>query len=518
MIWGVVSLVLLLVIIGLTIWLLVRQSNVCPDKKKLNENCSNTTECNSGLVCSASTGVTGGTGNICKVAFGGVCSTSSECGSGLSCNSGICSPTLGTGGQICPCSTGFTCINNICRAIVGRPCTNGTDCASGVCVNNICGITGMDGITNLTPGNNGNWNNNSWNNCSSRYSDESSRCRDSSKYSSRYSSSNLKYSSSRDTDSSKYTSKYSNSSTDLSDSSILKNSRYSDSTDWDNSKKSSLLTCTDTDCSGIKYFKNGSVVKNKSSDTSSDNISDCGPKKCKRRYSTSSLTSNYSSHDSYVRRGVYVTDASNNDRTLFTSIEEPIIDIAKNSNNTFLLLLKDGNLVSNSGTNNTMLLTNKKMVRIIRFGTVVIGLDRKGKLYSRDTMNSMTNTWNWEHLKNYPSDVQFIASTNSPYNSLEVLTCQGKALLYTFSTNWKDGNVVNMRKTRNPRYYGSTISRYIDVNETSNIGKTNDGVTVKHIKGAGFYSSGVLVSVLTEDTFTHVRIIDSNAYFLFEQC
>ncbi len=158
------------------------------------------------------------------------------------------------------------------------------------------------------------------------------------------------------------------------------------------------------------------------------------------------------------------------------------------------------------------------MQRIVRFGTEIVGLDRKGKLYARNTTNTMTNTWNWEHVRNYPSDVQFIDSTNTPYNNLEVLTCRGKSFLYTFSSNWKNGDPTNVRKTRTPRYYGVNTSRYIDINETTNVGTTNDGTKVKHIKAGGFYNTGTLVSVLTEDTFTHVRIIDSNAYFLFEQC
>jgi hypothetical protein len=548
MIWGIISLILLLIIIGLTIWLLVRQSNVCPDKKKLNENCSNTIDCNSGLVCSVSTsGITGGTGNICKVAFGGVCSTSSECGSGLSCNGGICSTSLGTGGQPCPCATGFTCINNICRAIVGKPCTNGTDCATGVCINSVCGVTGMTGSHyntdsfNYTDSRSRRYN--SSDSCSDKYS-HSRRSTDS--YSGKSSTDSHSRKSSTDSYSRKSsTDSYSRkSSTDSYSGKYKDSSKHSksfdDSSKYPTSLNSSLLfSCTDTDCDGTRYSlnssENSSISRHKpdsssfdrsrsrsrsrSRFSSSDRSSSCSPKRCRKRYNSSSLTSNYSSsHDSYVRRGVYATNASNNDRTLFTSIEEPIIDITKNTNNGFLLLLKDGNIVLNSGTSNTMLLTNKKMFRMIRFGTEVIGLDRKGKLYYRDRTNSITNTWNWEHLKNYPSDVQFIASTNTPYTKLEVLTCRGKALLYTFSTNWKNGNVVNTRKTRNPRYYGATVSRYIDINETNNVGKTNDSVIVKHIKGAGFYSSGMLVSVLTEDTFTHVRIIDSNAYFLFEQC
>jgi hypothetical protein len=238
---------------------------------------------------------------------------------------------------------------------------------------------------------------------------------------------------------------------------------------------------------------------------------------------TNSDTSCYSKDHSYVRRGVYVTDASNNDRTLFTSIEEPIIDVAQNGANGVFLLLQNGNIVSSNstasiGTTGTVLMTNRKVHRMVRFGTEIIGLDHKGNLYYRNTSNTVINAWNWESLRNFPRNVEFIDSTNSPYTNLEVLTCDGKAYLYTFSQNWKDGNATNCRKTRNFRYYGSTVSRFIDIDERKNVGKTNDGATIKHIKAAGFYPSNVLVSVLTEDTFTHVRIINSNAYFLFEQC
>ena len=79
MIWGIISLILLLVIIGLVIWLLVRGNN-CPKKSALNQPCLTTTDCNSGLVCSSGggsilgiTGATGTVGNVCKVAYGGVC-------------------------------------------------------------------------------------------------------------------------------------------------------------------------------------------------------------------------------------------------------------------------------------------------------------------------------------------------------------------------------------------------------------------------------------------------------------
>jgi hypothetical protein len=208
------------------------------------------------------------------------------------------------------------------------------------------------------------------------------------------------------------------------------------------------------------------------------------------------------------------------DETKFTAIEQPIIDIAKPNSN-FLLLLANGNMISNSGILNTNITTNRKMVRMVKFGTEIIGLDKKGKLYSQNKSASTNTTWVWEHLTNYPRNVVFINSTNSGSN-LEVITCEHRAYLYNFSSNWKDGNFVNQRKTKDLRFYGKDTSRYIDINEETNIGFTNDGVKYKHVKGAGFYSTGAnggdIITLLEKDCFTHVRVLsDNRAYFLFEQ-
>ena len=163
---------------------------------------------------------------------------------------------------------------------------------------------------------------------------------------------------------------------------------------------------------------------------------------------------------------------------------------------------------------NTIYITNKKVVRMVKFGNQIIGAGKNGKLYFGTKTN--TTSWTWEHLNNYPKDVQFINSTNNG-NNLEVLTCRGKAHLYTFSANWKDGNATNCRKTDDLRFYGNDISRYIDIDERNNVGKTNDGQKIKGIRAAGFYNTGTIASVLVDDSFTHVRIIDNKAYFLFEQ-
>ncbi len=82
------TIIILLVIIALIIWLLGRgRSSMCDNRGKLNAKCSETSDCNSGLVCDKSGKNKEG---ICKVASGGVCSNSSECSDGLVCRSGIC--------------------------------------------------------------------------------------------------------------------------------------------------------------------------------------------------------------------------------------------------------------------------------------------------------------------------------------------------------------------------------------------------------------------------------------------
>ena len=207
-----------------------------------------------------------------------------------------------------------------------------------------------------------------------------------------------------------------------------------------------------------------------------------------------------------------MTNEQNQDQTLFTSIEQPIIDIAKTDK--IYLLLDNGNIAVNNGMSNTIYYTNKKVERMVRFGNQIIGISKKGKLYYGTKSNA--NSWNWESLNNYPHDAIFINSTNNG-NNLEVLTCRDKAYLYTFSTNWKDGVATSTRKTHDLRFYGKDVNRYIDIDERNNVGKTNDGQKVKHIRAAGFYTNNKLVSVLVEDCFTHVRIIDNKAYFLFEQ-
>ena len=218
------------------------------------------------------------------------------------------------------------------------------------------------------------------------------------------------------------------------------------------------------------------------------------------------------SHSNYVRRGVYVTNQQNQDQTLFTGIEQPIIDVVKTDK--IYLLLKNGNVAANSGINNVMYVTDKKMAKMVRFGNDIIGLGKKGQLYQ--AIKSGSNIWTWGHLKNFPCDVVFINSTNNG-SHLEVMTASDKSYLYAYSGNWRDGNKTGTRKTNEPRFYGKDINRYLDLNERDNIGKTNDHIKINHCKAAGFYPNNILVSVLQSDSFTHVRVIDNNAYFLFEQ-
>lgn len=534
MIWGIISLILLLVVIGLVIWLLVRGNN-CPKKSALNQACLTTTDCNSGLVCSSGggsiisgvTGATGTIGNVCKVAYGGVCFSNSECAAGQVCRNGICTIALGTQGKSCPCDVGFTCINNVCRAIVGQPCVNNGDCSTNICENNIC-VANSGGCTGFNPPSS----------CSS-YSTCSSD-----------SSSNYK------TNSSDCHRKNRKESSDSSESCYLKNkkskSRDSGSNDShqkndSNSRRSydslsDFYTCSDSNCSETVYSIDGKCHKHSyssdskkssyesSSPTFSLNSSKCSSpysskksshesfecdKKCRKNCSSLNSDCSYSSnsHEKYLRRGVYVTNQQNVDQTLFTAIDQPIIDIVKTDK--IYLLLANGNIVSNSGINNVIYVTNKKIIRMVRFNNDIVGLDKKGKLYY--AVKSGTNIWTWEHLKNFPCDAIFITSTNAPSTNLEILTASDKAYLYTYSANWKEGVKTSKRKTCEPRYYGKDLTRYMDVNESTNVGKTNDGQKYRHVRAAGFYNTNVLVTVLTSDTFTHVRIIDNNAYFLFEQ-
>ena len=485
MIWGIFSLILLIIVIALVIWLLVR-SDSCPKKAKLNDPCDSTTDCNSGLVCSAGSGsaltinnTNTTTAKTCKVASGEVCSTASECAFGQTCRNGICVTPLGTGGQSCPCEVGFTCISNVCRAIVGQPCAANTDCASGICNNGICSSTiGPTGPTGSTG-------------CSSYYDsscDTSCYTKDKSSYS------KGSYDSSYTRDSGSSYTRDSGSRDDSRRHSYDSDSRRH-SYDSDSRRHS-----YDSDSRRHSYDSSNSLTS-----------SSYQPKHKYSSYDDSSYRS-YSSDDKYVRRGVYVTNEQNQDQTLFTTIEQPIIDIVKTDK--IYLLLKNGNIAVNTGINTTMYMTNKKMLNMVRFGNEIVGMDKKGKLYSSSKSNG--NVWNWEHLKNFPSDIEFIDSTNTGTN-LEVLTSRNKAYVYTYSTTWKDGKYISCRKTDDTRYYGKDLSRYIDIDERTNVGKTNDGQKVKHIKAAGFYPSNVLVPVLVEDSFTHNRIIDSKSYFLFEQ-
>jgi hypothetical protein len=132
--------------------------------------------------------------------------------------------------------------------------------------------------------------------------------------------------------------------------------------------------------------------------------------------------------------------------------------------------------------------------------------------------------WTWSRLQNFPDRVIFIDTTND-YQNLEVLTDSGKAYLYKYSTDWRNGKCSSTRKQRDYRYYGQSLTRWIDIDQRDNTGKTNTGEHYRGIKAAGFYNpllgssdGGELIQVLTEDSFTHVRVIANNAYFLFQQC
>lgn len=488
MIWGIVSLVLLLIVIGLTIWLLVRANYTCPTGAKLNESCATSSDCNSGLVCQTVSGINGvtgsaGLGRVCKVASGGICSLSSECGSGQSCVNGLCAVTLGGQGQLCPCGTGFTCINGVCRAVLGQPCTAGTDCETGLCSNNIC-------VATMGP--TGCYNDSCYTDCDTRYTDTCDT---------RYT--DTRYTDSRDT---RYTdtrdSGTRDSGTRDSGKSYTRDSgkSYSKSYSYDSGKSYTKSYSYDSG----KSYSSDTDTRHNSYDKHS--WSDCSDS-CER---------------GYRKHGVYVTNQQNNDRTLFSGIPEAIVDIAQQGTANFYLLLANGDIVSSVGITNTTLHTNKKMFRMVRFGTDYVGIDRRGQVYSRTAVTA--TSWTWSGLKKFPRDVIFIDSTND-YQHLEVLTNSGKAYVYRFAADWCQGVPIETRRQHDYRYYGQNLTRWIDIDQRNNTGKTNDGVRYRHIKAAGFYSpllgatnGGEIVQVLKDDKFTHVRVIANNAYFLFQQC
>lgn len=129
-----VNIVLLVIIIALIIWLLARGSQAgCKEGQKINQSCTQNSDCNTGLVCDQLLG-----GAVCKVPSGGVCETNTECSTNLTCQNGVC---MGKGGGLndpCPCGEGLTCVNNVCKRKIGGTCVVNADCADGVCKNNVC--------------------------------------------------------------------------------------------------------------------------------------------------------------------------------------------------------------------------------------------------------------------------------------------------------------------------------------------------------------------------------------------
>ena len=545
MILYVIIIIIILVLIALTIWLLVRQNS--PTKAGFGQSCANTSDCNSGLVC---------TNNVCKVAHGGVCSASSDCANGQVCLNGVCSVRLGGLNAACPCESGFTCVNNVCKAIVGQPCTNTSDCSSGMCENGVC----MADLTMMTSSNNTNGNTmtaRNWchdnSSCDTRSRDTDSRSRDTDTScdskdtdsgSRRWSHSN-----SKECDTSDYSSVERNCSKQKCDATSNSTSMINSKTDCTSkSSFTEMITCTDTDCSGTKYslstsyspslsrrssFSSPKCSRNNSTDSDSTN---CSPK-CNRKTECDTSNTNTDcdsprTRKHHIKRGVYTTTASNQDETKFTNVEQPIIDVAKLGSN-FLLLLENGNIISSPVTGlgatnatGTTLTTNRKMHRMVRFGNDIVAVDRKGRMFSQN--RAAANTWIWEPLTNFPRDVLFITSTNNGSHLEVIAHCKNstQAFLYRNSANWKNGVFEARRKTKEPRFYGQTINRYIDINEENNHGVTNDGVKYRHIKGAGFYSTGAngvtaspgeIVQLLTTDCFKHVVVIDNRAYFIFEQ-
>ena len=519
-VWGIIALILLLIVIGLVIWLLVRGSGTV-NKAGLNQACTTNTDCNGGLICSPTgvppVGVTGTTGipggRVCKVANGGVCNANTDCANGSVCRNGVCQVPLGTQGRPCPCDVGFTCVNSVCRAVVGQACMSNADCSTGNCINNVCMPSGMTGFTGMTGCFDSSDCTDSWRrrhcDSSSDFTSDEHRHRrrhdsddsDDHRRRRKHSSESEEHRRRKCDTSDDCSRNDSNHSRDSRDSGSRNHSTEDSHNERRHRLSSDFFSCSKSDCSGTKF----------SLSTSDESRADC-----KKESNSFSLTSccETSSDERGVRRGVYRVTQSGQDQTMFTAIDQPIIDIAKTDK--IYLLLKNGNIAANMGINNVIYNTDRKMDRMVRFGNDIVGLDKKGRLYY--AVKSANNVWTWVGLKNFPCDVVFINSTNSPpSNILEVTTSNGKAYVFTYSSSWKEGNKTSSRKTRDLRFYGKDANVWLDINEDSNIGKTNDGTKVKHIKGGGFFTNNTLISVLTNDCFTHVRVIDNNAYFLFEQ-
>ena len=131
------SIIILIILIAASIWLLIRGSgNICDDKSKLNETCTEPGDCNCGLVCSP---LFGGDG-VCKVGSGGVCETSNDCDINLSCQRGVCLGKAGGLNDPCPCGEGLTCVSSVCKIKVGGPCRGNADCADSQCITNVCTV------------------------------------------------------------------------------------------------------------------------------------------------------------------------------------------------------------------------------------------------------------------------------------------------------------------------------------------------------------------------------------------
>lgn len=117
-----------------------------------------TTICSNDFVCD-------GTTFTCKLPINNVCTNSSDCVTGLICSGsctngpagetciGLCSsgPTGGLN-QLCPCNSNYICTIQsnslgVCKGKRGVQCSNNSDCASGLCDNNLC----TSGFMNATP-------------------------------------------------------------------------------------------------------------------------------------------------------------------------------------------------------------------------------------------------------------------------------------------------------------------------------------------------------------------------------
>lgn len=124
----VVVIVIIIAIVGIAIFIYHQNHPPVTNNVQLNQPCSSTQICASGLTCQNGT---------CKANIGSVCTMKSDCvNSATSCLDGKCSQaSFSQAGQTCTstanCQIGLQCINGLCLAPLKGQCLNHSDCKHG---------------------------------------------------------------------------------------------------------------------------------------------------------------------------------------------------------------------------------------------------------------------------------------------------------------------------------------------------------------------------------------------------